>query len=357
MTDSTARDGWNERATAAEYAVLDRFVRRVPGIAWARSSWPPLAAATRGRPRRPGWHYWWSAHVIDATVDAARHRPTSGRLSRPRRFARGIPLRNGGTWSRPFWDDLAWAGLALARGGMLVGRRRRIVERMAAQLQRAIDPAVGAIPWRIGSSLYNAPANGPAAILLARTGRTEAATGLARWMDGTLRDTATGLILDGVRVYGIRHPDARLGRERVTDLYTYCQGVALGAYLAVADQDFTDRAAALVEAIAMWTGPGLVLPGSGGGDGGLFAGITCRYVAEAADRLAASAPMAAASARSIVLANADAAWHGAAIIDGRPFFAADWRRPADTSAGAPEHDLSVQLGAWLALEAAVDVTG
>lgn len=322
---------WNARAEAAERAVAARYVRGVPGIAWARGP----------------WHYWWSAHLVDAAVDAARHRPSPERRSRARALARGIRIRNGGTWSRPFYDDLAWLGLAFARGADLVGHRR-VVERIAARLEAAIDPAVGAVPWRVGSRLFNAPANGPAAILLARTGRIAAAVRLADWLDETLRDPASGLVRDGVVV------DAG-GTRPVADLYTYCQGVALGAATALArtDERFTERAAALVDAIAAWTGPSGVLPGAGGHDGGLFAGIARRYLSEAADALPAAH---AASARALVIANAEAVWDRRITIDGMPLFAADGRGRADPSPGAPERDLSVQLGAWLTLEAATAVS-
>jgi predicted alpha-1,6-mannanase (GH76 family) len=337
MTDAAEDDA---RAAAAEEAVAARYLGGLPGLAWGRAAWP--MPATGGR---AGWHYWWSAHLVDAAIDAAGHRPGAERRRRVRALVRGIRPRNGGTWSRRFFDDLAWMGLALQRGTGIAGRRAT-TERIAARIAAAVDPAVGAVPWRVGSRLFNAPANGPAAILLARTGRRAAAMGLADWIDRTLRDPATGLVLDGVVV------EAGTSRP-VSELYTYCQGVALGAALELApgNERFTRRAAALVEAIATWTGPGLVLPGAGGGDGGLFAGIACRYLAAAARRLP---PGPAASARALVRANAEAVWTGRAMIDGMPLFAADWRGPADPSPAAPERDLSVQLGAWIALEAAID---
>lgn len=370
MSDEVPTGEWNSRAAAAQAAVLNRFVWRMPGLAWARSTWPALPAATRRAEHRAGWHYWWSAHLVDAAIDAVRHRPRPSSRSRSpsplrrddaRAFARGIRLRNGGTFSRPFWDDLAWLGLAFQRGGALLGRQRTVT-RISARLEAAIDPATGAIPWRVGSTLFNAPANGPAAILLARTGRHRAASALADWMHEHLADPATGLIRDGLIIDGARI-------EAVATLYTYCQGVVLGAYLAVPSARSLARAADLIAALERWTAvDGGVLPGSGGGDGGLFAGITCRYLAAAARQLDAMADAdadaaaagrmrgAAASARSLVLRNADAVWHGRATLDALPVFATDWRRAADPSPGMPERDLSVQLGAWLALEAAVEVS-
>ena len=350
--DATER---NARAAFAERAILARYLGGVPGIAWGRSAWPPIPLRRRGGPAR--WHYWWSAHLLDAALDAAAHRPARARRRRARRLVRGIRLRNGGTLSRTFYDDLAWMGLALERDD----GHRRATERIAAQLEGAIDVAVGAVPWEVGNPFFNAPANGPAAILFARTGRRDAAARLSDWMDETLRDPSSGLIIDGVVI------ERGVETRRATELYTYCQGVALGAAAALAHDDarFASRAAALVGAIAAWTGPSLLLPGAGGGDRGLFAGIACRYVADAASVLqtradaggpdAATLERAAASARSLVIANAVALWAGRATIDGLPIFSADATVPADASPDAPERDLSVQLGAWLTLEAAVSL--
>lgn len=289
-------------------------------------------------------------------------------------------MRNAGRWTNPFYDDIAWLGIALQRGDSLPERG---LDQIAARLESAIDSRVGAIPWRIGSALFNAPANGPAAIVLARTGRVDAAARLADWLDATLRDEATGLIRDGIEpVDGI--PTVRSAH------YTYCQGVALAAQLEVAGrrpgrgtdgERFLTRAIHLVEAIETWTRHrDAVLPGAGGGDGGLFAGITCRTLAWAARRIDHIAPTltegerahrAATTARSIVQRNAEALWAGRAEVNGRPIFSVDAavgarvptgaQAPLHPTAGAvgestePERDLSVQLGAWLTFEAAVAV--
>ncbi len=385
MTDAVDRSTWNDRAAAAEYAVLDAYVRRIGPVAWARATHPARAGLRGAWDEASVWHFWWQAHLIDAAVDAAHHRPTAGRRRRPAALTRGLRARNLGRWVNPFYDDIAWLGLALQRDEQLT-RGAAGVRRIAARLEAAIEPDVGALPWRTGSDLYNAPANGPAAILLARAGRTGAAAALADWLDETLRDPATGLVRDGIS----GAPGSWTTR---TELYTYCQGVALTAQLEVGArlgagaragatpgagaERFLARGVALIEAIAAWCAePGRdgVLPAAGGGDGGLFAGITCRHLAGAAIRLQDHPDLdvhrAAASAREIVLRNADAAWTGRGQRAGRPVFAPDWRLPAvvpDTAvrpgaktAGAvgesvaPEGDLPVQLAAWIALEAAVE---
>jgi predicted alpha-1,6-mannanase (GH76 family) len=57
-----------------------------------------------------------------------------------------------------------------------------------------------------------------------------------------------------------------------------------------------------------------------------------------------------------VLASATAAWDGRRELPSGPVFAQDWRRPAETPRpGRAEADLSVQLSAWMLLEAAAAV--
>jgi predicted alpha-1,6-mannanase (GH76 family) len=169
-------------------------------------------------------------------------------------------------------------------------------------------------------------------------------------MTATLVDPESGLVRDGVRV----NPD---GSVRAVEpmTYTYCQRVYLGACVELAERHghprWAERAAAVVDSIASRiAGPDAVFPGfDDGGDGGLFNGILARYLADAAVRR----PELASVAARLVLASADAAWRGRAEVAGGPVFAQDWRRPArEARPGVPEADLSVQLSAWMLLEAA-----
>jgi predicted alpha-1,6-mannanase (GH76 family) len=121
--------------------------------------------------------------------------------------------------------------------------------------------------------------------------------------------------------------------------------------------------------------PAGVLKGAGGGDGGLFSGITARYLALVATDLpgdSADDAVARDTARTIVLASAKSAWDYRQTVDGLPLFAAFWERDAELptaggrqaqfSGGAvdgseiPERDLSVQLSGWMLMEAACSVT-
>src|SRR3954447_3797958 len=175
-------------------------------------------------------------------------------------------------------------------------------------------------------------------------------------MHETLLDPATGLVRDGVRV----RPDGGVRAVEGTT-YTYCQGAHLGACVALAAVDgspgaerWAARAAALLDAVdANMVGSDGVVPGyDDGGDGGLFNGILARYLADAALRR----PELARTASRVVLASAAAAWEGRLGVGGGPVFAQDWRRPARAPRpGRAEADLSVQLSAWMLLEAAAAV--
>lgn len=111
------------------------------------------------------------------------------------------------------------------------------------------------------------------------------------------------------------------------------------------------RVGRLVTAVAARLAPDGVLVGCGLGDGGLFAGITARYLALVATCLPTGTldlRRARTVAADLVRESAGAAWAHREQIDGLPRFGADWSVPARP---APA-DLSVQLSAWMLLEAA-----
>ena len=331
------------RAMAAESAVVRRYVHRYGPVAWAH-------AAPTGVPGATTWHYWWHAHLLHVLRDAQEHRPDPRRGRLLRAIHRGVTLRTLGRWTTPFYDDVAWMTLALQRYDL----HDRRVDRLTRRPGDAVDPAVGALPWAVGSALYNAPANGPAAIALAWSARRGSAVDLDAWVAATLDDPATGLVRDGVEHGTVR-----------SELWTYNQGVAIGSALALAegapDADAREaheaRAISLVRAVERWCeADGGLFPAAGGGDGGLFSGILARYLAEAAEWFARDVANhehreVSRAAHHLVHRNAEALWNGRR--DG--LFSADPRRPA--RAEGDDLDLSVQLGAWITLEADVQVSG
>ncbi|MBV9721167.1 MAG: fructose-bisphosphate aldolase, partial [Mycobacterium sp.] len=161
--------------------------------------------------------------------------------------------------------------------------------------------------------------------------------------------------------------------------YTYCQGVVLGLETELAARTRDDRHAPrvhrLVAAVDEQMAPAGVLRGTGGGDGGLFGGVTARYLALVATTLPGESAADAAAretAREIVLSSAQSAWNNRQSVQGLPVFGPFWDRTAElptaggeqaefvagavTGSEIAERDLSVQLSGWMLMEAAHVVT-
>ena len=159
----------------------------------------------------------------------------------------------------------------------------------------------------------------------------------------------SGLVADGVVV-------SQEGARLDATVYTYCQGIVLGAELEVMGPDSPRRIADLVS--ATWrhlSDSDGVLTGQGGGDGGLFAGILARYLTLVANRFEGGDDTRQLAAH-MVRSSADAAWRNAAKdADGLPSFGPEWNQPAQKPARrqwTTERDLSVQLSGWMLMEAA-----
>lgn len=372
---------WANRAASAEAAITKRHLKGVwliPGTQLGVVSWP----ASRGDRLFGTWHYWWQAHLLDCLIDAQLRDPQPSRLLAVKRQIRGHRLRNNFRWTNSYYDDMAWLALALERAGTLVGIEKvRALRTLTAQLVNAWVPEDGGgIPWRKQDQFFNAPANGPAGLFLARRGgRLRRAQQMADWIDETLVDPETHLIFDGIKAGSL-----------VRAQYTYCQAVVLGLETTLAQQTQDERhhlrVRRLVTAVDKQIAPDGVLIGTGGGgglfaatgggDGGLFAGITARYLAFVAAQLpekAADDGAARDIARRIVLTSAQAAWNNRQTVDGLPLFGPSWSADARVPSGAcvqgsfadgavnssemPEQDLSVQLSGWMLMEAAHTVAG
>ena len=357
---------WANRAASAEAAVEKRHLKRLwglPGTQLGAIAWP----MSRQQKRSGTWHYWWQAHLLDNLVDAQVRDPQPERETKIRRQIRSQRLRNNGSWINNYYDDMAWLALALERAGRLAGvEKPGALKKLCEQFINAWVPEDGGgIPWRKQDQFFNAPANGPAAIFLARyDDRLRRAQQMSDWIDETLIDPETHLVFDGIKAGSL-----------VRAQYTYCQGVVLGLETELAarteDADHANRVHRLVAAVRDNMAPDGVIKGAGGGDGGLFNGILARYLALVVSTLPQRSPEDAEArdtARTLVLKSAKSAWDNRQTVDGLPLFAAFWDRTAEIPAAGgkeaefvegavnaseiPERDLSVQLSGWMLMEAA-----
>jgi predicted alpha-1,6-mannanase (GH76 family) len=361
---------WANRAASSEAAVAKRHLKRLwglPGTQLGVVAWP----ATKKHRNFGTWHYWWQAHLLDNLVDAQVRDPSPERQQMITRQIRGHRLRNNLSWVNDYYDDMAWLALALERAGRLAGvERPSALKKLSEQFLNAWVPEDGGgIPWRKQDQFFNAPANGPAAIFLARyEDRLRRAQQMSDWIDETLIDPETHLVFDGIKAGSL-----------VRAQYTYCQGVVIGVDVELAartkDPQHAERVNRLVKAVRDNMAPDGVIKGAGGGDGGLFNGILARYLALAVTTLPQHSPADSETrdiARSLVLTSAQAAWDNRQTVDGLPLFGAFWERPAEmplaggqeaqfvegavNASEIPERDLSVQLSGWMLMEAAHTVT-
>ncbi|MET1074772.1 MAG: glycoside hydrolase family 76 protein [Umezawaea sp.] len=352
------------RAGVAERAVQSRHLRRVwgvPGTLLGVAAWP---MDWRGH-LHLRFNYWWQAHLLDCVVDAQLRSPNEARRQVVRRLVRGVRVRNLVGWTNDFYDDVAWLGLALLRAAKEVGvSRPSAVGAIAARLREGwTDHGGGGIWWKRNDDFKNVPANGPTAIFFARLAADGGSTSdlvrsrsIVDWMEKALVDPESGLAWDGLHV----HPNGEV-REIETTVYSYCQGVLLGANLEQARTStapvWLDHAERLVRAVDRDLAVDGVLRGHGGGDGGLFGGILLRYLAQAAIAVPELDPRRAHVGRlaaDIVFSSAEAVWDNRTVAVSGPLFGPEWTSPAVVPARerTPESDLSVQLGGWMALEAA-----
>lgn len=294
---------WTALADNAARDVNDRFGHRLMGLpgTWIgalRAPVPtPKAPAARGRRIRGDapwseWHYWWQAHYLDAIVDMGCHYVRAGapaaakaEVSRGLRLLRGIKIRNFGVFPNYFFDDMAWLALSSHRLNALslelhqqpAKLAQSAVDSLTRQLRSGQDSVLGGgLYWSRKRAFKNVPVNGPAALHFARIGDRKTAVSLVDWMREKLFDPTLGLYLDGIYLVNAGH---RLEGQ----IYTYNQGPILGAWLELGDERYLRQAADLIDAVdRRLTVPQQGLRLEQGGDGSLFTGILCRYLALAA---------------------------------------------------------------------------
>ena len=265
---------WANRAASAEAAIATRHLKTLWGLPGTqlgrrRLACRRAAAAVRHLALLVAGP---SAGQPGRRADA---RPQPERLTSITRQIRGHSAAQPRTWINDYYDDMAWLALALERAGRLPAWAGRRLWRSSAEqfLNSWVPEDGGGIPWRKQDQFFNAPANGPAGIFLARyDDRLRRAQQMADWIDETLIDPETHLVFDGIKAGSL-----------VRAQYTYCQGVVLGLETELAvrteDPEHAERVHRLVAAVAEHMAPDGVIKGAGGGDGGLFNGILARYLA------------------------------------------------------------------------------
>lgn len=238
------------------------------------------------------WNYWWQAHYLDAVIDDGLSYLLDGQrdqaqreLGRAIELLRGIRLRNFGVFPNYFFDDMAWLALAAQRlisfsrqlEGHSARQARQAVTSLRRQLIGAIDDVLdGGLYWSRKRDFKNVPANAPAALFFARNGEREQCRALLNWLRQKLFSTDRGLYLDGLRLVTKEH-------QLEDAVYTYNQGPVLGALLELGTDEDLEHARTLIYSSAQHlTDDTGALSMNSGGDGNLFAGILCRYLALAA---------------------------------------------------------------------------
>ena len=247
---AAAEIDWAERAGIAEQAVLRRHLRRLggvlPGTRIGRIRWP------RRFPVGPyPWHYWWQAHLLDCLVDAQlrapdprrarHHRDAHPRHPAAQRRVLGEPLlrrhrlaRARRAAGRPADPTVRAVGAGRdhdpAGRGLDRGRRRRHLVAAQRRLQERPGERPGGDPAGPRRS--------------ARVRRRPSRTGWPRRC--STRTPAWSATACG---WPRTAPCARWWRL----IYTYCQGVHLGTCVELAERDghqrWIDRAVAIVDAI------------------------------------------------------------------------------------------------------------
>ncbi|MCA9583655.1 MAG: AGE family epimerase/isomerase, partial [Myxococcales bacterium] len=226
--------------------------------------------------------------AIDALVDGYERSHDRSYLDRASTLWESVKRHNHGPTNQ-YYDDMEWMALALLRAYDATGDKQY---RVATQIlwddisKGWSDLNGGGISWNKTDLTYkNVPANAPAAILALRLYRldekpTDRALGekLLQFVDEELVDPITGDVWDGIR------PEGNIEKN----LYTYNYGTYLGACLEyfeiTGDRTYLDRALRTADrAMEEFASDDSAVLRSGGlGDGGLFAGILVRYLAELA---------------------------------------------------------------------------
>ncbi len=351
------------RATLAARSVTAIFGHRLFGVPGTHFGVPYVPTTPAGQ--QGLWHYWWQAHYVDCLVDAGWREyitgthvtgaayPSAGKLGAL--TIKTVGLRNGFKFTNLYFDDMAWMALAaqrseeLAKAAKKDERRERKIARYLKPVLHAAqtDDLGGGLFWHTVRDFKNTAATGPAALYFARSGEPERAAPLVDWLFAHLLCPDNGLLMDGLRMVQGR-------TELVADIFTYNQGPVLGVMLQLGRAKDFQTIAELVQKIAqhLTLEDGVTLKTHGGGDGGLFTGILCRYLGLVA-RDQRVDELTRTTAEALIRATARNLWERRTQITwkGKDVIVFPGGTAPEETAGELPFQFAQQLQAWMILEA------
>lgn len=270
---------WEKRADATQAFMRENFFG-------AYDMYQNKYPLTRQRDNAT-FHYWIQAQVLDSIVDAYIRTGDAVYAQRAKELIAAVKKRNGNHITNDLYDDMGWMANAAFRLYQATGDQDlwSDIDLLYRTIADGWNEASGGIAWRRDQMYYrNSPSNGPACILAARlyqhTGEQEyldMALRIFDWWTETLVDPETGLVWDGIN----RQMDGKIDKNWQ---FTYCQGVYIGAcvelYRITNEQDYIDKAVRTADYALDTMLESGILRSEGGGDGGAFKGIFCRYLTQ-----------------------------------------------------------------------------
>jgi hypothetical protein len=178
-------------------------------------------------------YFWGQAEMIECVIDAYEWTSNANYQAQITNLLNGFLYNNGTVWTSytDYNDDVMWAVLAFARGGVDTGKSNYCAlakSNFDACYARAYDTNLGGgLYWEYPTNASkNACVNGPAAIaayllyqIYGDTNYWNKATNLYDWERATLFNANSGAIADNIGTNGVVNGGAT----------TYNQGTFLGA--------------------------------------------------------------------------------------------------------------------------------
>lgn len=176
-------------------------------------------------------YFWGQAEMIECVIDAYEWTSNSTYQVMITNLLNGFITHNGANWSWNMYnDDIMWAVLAFARGGVATGRSNYIAIAKAnfdMCYARAWDNVLGGgLYWTTDNNTKNACINGPASVaasvlfqIYGDVSYSNKAAAVYAWERAVLFNTNSGAIADAIQTNGVINYWAS----------TYNQGTFIGA--------------------------------------------------------------------------------------------------------------------------------